>query len=153
MIISRHFTEAESIITSHRNLDNTPSAEIRKVIIGAAHRLDFVRDALESPVIVSSWYRSPAVNKAVGSKAKYSQHMKGEAIDFICPRYGSPLDVVRFLAVRMKELMIDQLILEHSWTHISFAINSPTETRGQVLTLLADGTYALGITDLRGNKV
>jgi hypothetical protein len=79
--------------------------------------------------------------------------VKGEAVDFVSPKFGTPLQVVQALSKKMEELEIDQLILEHTWVHISFALSPPRLPRGSILTLLATGKYATGITDKYGNKV
>lgn len=42
-----------------------------------------IRDAIKRPMKVLSWYRSPALNIAVGGSPS-SQHTRGEACDFQC---------------------------------------------------------------------
>ena len=42
-----------------------------------------------TPVVISSGYRCPELNAAVGG-SKTSQHMKAQAIDFTCPGFGDP---------------------------------------------------------------
>jgi hypothetical protein len=41
------------------------------------------RDRIGRPFIITSWYRSPAINHAVGG-ATDSRHLVGDALDFIC---------------------------------------------------------------------
>ncbi len=41
------------------------------------------RDRIGRPFMVTSWYRPPAINHAVGG-ATYSRHLVGDAIDFLC---------------------------------------------------------------------
>ncbi|MBP0020566.1 MAG: peptidase M15A [Cyanobacteria bacterium SBLK] len=41
------------------------------------------RDRVGRPFIITSWYRPPHINRAVGG-AKYSRHIVGDAIDFVC---------------------------------------------------------------------
>ncbi|HAX85505.1 MAG TPA: peptidase M15A [Cyanobacteria bacterium UBA11370] len=41
------------------------------------------RDRIGRPFIVTSWYRPPHINQAVGG-ARYSRHIVGDAIDFFC---------------------------------------------------------------------
>jgi len=87
----------------------------------AAH-MERVRAALGNKSIhVNSFYRSPAVNAAVGSKST-SQHLLGEAVDFICPAFGTPVEICRKLIELHDLIRFDQLILEHSWVHISFTV-------------------------------
>ncbi|MEC4806066.1 MAG: D-Ala-D-Ala carboxypeptidase family metallohydrolase [Jaaginema sp. PMC 1079.18] len=40
------------------------------------------RDRIGRPFIITSWYRPPSINRAVGG-AKYSRHITGDAIDFV----------------------------------------------------------------------
>jgi hypothetical protein len=56
------------------------------------------------------------LNKAVGSK-NTSQHLKGQAIDFICPKFGTPKDI--FLALKKNNIVVDQCLLENTWIHLS----------------------------------
>jgi len=43
--------------------------------------LQVLRDHIERPISVGSGFRNPKLNKAVGSKAKHSQHMSFDAAD------------------------------------------------------------------------
>lgn len=152
MKLSDHFSIAEAVYSSTaeiKKLDNTPTAFVIQVMKQAAFSLERVRAALgNNPLHINSWYRAAEVNAAVGSKST-SQHIRGEAIDFICPQFGTPLEICKKL-IELKDLIrYDQLILEHSWVHISFAITS-VNPRGQVLSLLATGSYAAGLTDKQG---
>jgi len=97
-----------------------------------------IKRALElgKPVLVSSGYRSPAVNRAVGGAAN-SAHMLGCAADFSSPSFGSPLDICR--AIARSDIAFDQLIHEfRAWVHIAWA----PQPRKMVLTIDAGGTRA-----------
>jgi len=136
--LSAHFSLEEMTITSHRDLDNTPSAEIVTALTDTAQHMEAVRTLLGQPIHVNSGYRSPAVNKAVGGAAN-SAHMSGHACDFICPAFGSPLAICRALVA--SGIKFDQVIEEGTWVHISFA---PT-WRQQVLTKNPAGGYYTGL--------
>lgn len=76
--ISKYFTvgdvtkgEAQRIPKSKAIIDN---------ILRLAKELDKVREAWGGPIGVTSWYRPPAVNKAVGGVSN-SQHINGSAAD------------------------------------------------------------------------
>jgi hypothetical protein len=101
-------------------------------------------------VRVNSWYRSAAVNKAVGG-SKNSSHMRGEAVDFICPRFGTPYDVAKELEKHRAELRFDQLIYEHTWVHISFLI-PPALPRLEVLTYIPETKSYLNGIQLKKGK-
>lgn len=151
--LSEHFTLEEATISqtaSREGIDNShPSDE---VIISAgrtAVRMEKVRAVLNHPVSVNSWIRCLELNRALKSKDS-SQHVKGEAVDFICPAFGSPLQICQAL-VKVKDLLRwDQLILEHTWVHISWNSIPGGLQRGQVLSLLSDGGYAIGLTNNQG---
>lgn len=118
--ISEFFTEAETTVTQHRGIDNRYDDKIRVAVLRTAKEMDRVRMLLNAPVIVSSWYRCLKLNKLVGG-AYNSQHMRGEAVDFICPQFGSPRDVVEML--KGADVPYDQMIMEGTWVHISFRDN------------------------------
>jgi hypothetical protein len=142
MRLSPHFTLDEfttSQTAARMGLDNTPPPEIMPALLKTAQGMEAVRVRLGSaPISVSSGYRSPAVNKAVGGSAN-SQHSRGEAVDFICPRFGTPAEVVD--AIKGSGIDFDQLILEFDrWVHISFC----AQPRHMVLKIDAKGTRPYG---------
>lgn len=49
-----------------------------------AKNLQVLRDKINKPIVITSGYRSPAHNKAIGG-AKASKHMLGQAADFKVP--------------------------------------------------------------------
>ena len=118
-----NFTLAELTITDHRTLDNTPDPAARANLQRLAVFLELVKDRLGGrPIMVSSAYRSKAVNAAVGSSDR-SQHLLGTAADVRVPGM-TPDTVVR--AVMASGLAYDQIIREFdAWTHISIP-NLPT---------------------------
>jgi hypothetical protein len=147
---STHFSWAEAQITSHRGIDNTIPKELWPKVIYTAVGMEAVRLVLNNlPIIVSSWYRCPELNTRVGSKST-SQHLQGQAVDWICPSFGTPTQVALALREQDQFVEYDQMILEHSWIHTSFTIPG-IHPRSQVLTLLSNGKWAQGITDLNGN--
>jgi zinc D-Ala-D-Ala carboxypeptidase len=151
--LTEHFTLEEAQITNHREIDNTAPLMILPVLAKTAIGMERVRACLgDKAITVSSWYRCPELNREVKSNS-FSQHIKGEAVDFICPSFGSPISVVRKLAENKILIRFDQLILEHTWVHISFNSNPDVKPRGQVLTLLHNKDYAPGITDKFGVPV
>lgn len=153
--LSPHFTYEESIhsqIAERLGIENIPAPHVLQVMREAAAGMERVRFYLGAPISISSWFRSLELNRKLGSKDT-SQHLKGEAIDFICPGFGSPLDICKELVKHIEEIHFDQLILEHTWVHISFAVIPPREPRKQVLSLLHSGGYAQGLTDSFGKKV
>ena len=112
-----HFSIAELTHTDHRLLDNTPNAGELANLKRLAEFLETVKTTLGGkPVMISSAFRSKAVNDAVGSKDT-SQHRLGLACDFRVPGM-TPDAVVRALL----KLPYDQIIREFdAWTHISIS--------------------------------
>lgn len=140
MKLSEHFTLAEltaSQSAARLGLDNTPPVAIVDALRKTAQLLEQVRALLGKPIIVSSGYRAPQVNRAVGGAAN-SAHMLGCAADFACPAFGSPLEVCREIA--QSDIAYDQLIHEfRAWVHIAW---SP-QPRRMVLTIDGAGTRAV----------
>lgn len=137
---------------NERGIDNTPSSQVVEVMKQTAFCMERVRAALGNlPLHINSWYRSPSLNAAVGSKST-SQHILGEAVDFICPEFGAPISICKKLITLSELIRFDQLIMEGTWVHISFAI-STGKPRNQVLSLLRSGSYSLGLTDKQGHPL
>lgn len=147
--LSPSFTLDEFVTSqaaTRRGLDNTPpAAAIDNLVRLCADVLQPLRDALARPVVVSSGYRSPAVNEAVGGATRPpSAHMEGRAADIGVPGM-SPLDVCRQVIAR--RLPFDQVIYEGGWCHVSVA-PAGTRPRGQVLTARFGGgdvQYTVGL--------
>ncbi len=143
--VSRHFKPAElegSKIALERGIDNRCPEVLRPNLAILAAGLERLRAYLHGkPVIVSSGYRCPELNKLVGGSDK-SQHMKGEAADIRVPEFGDPQAVAKALLPARFILGIDQLILESSWVHVSFT----HEPRYQVLRCVAPGEYLEGLS-------
>jgi len=125
--LSPHFTLDEMLVTTHREIDNShPPAEVVEALKRTARGLETVRARLGGmPIIITSGWRCPELNAAVGGQ-KTSQHLIGEAVDFLCPRFGRPLDIA--YAIRdTAEIDFDQVIAEFTsrdnggWVHISFS--------------------------------
>lgn len=142
--LTAHFSLAEMTVTEVRGVSNEPSERIIETLKETSRRMEFIRELLDHPIVVTSGYRSALVNKIIGG-ASFSAHMKGQAVDFICPGFGSPLSVCHAIADARNEIEFDQLIQEGTWTHISFA----PEMRGEVLTKNVGGGYVVGLMKLK----
>jgi hypothetical protein len=139
MKLTAHFALEELACTQHREFDNTPPPEVVANLRGTAARMEEVRRLLGDRVIsVTSGYRCPALNKAVGG-SRTSAHLTGHAVDFHCHGFGDALAVCR--AIEGSAIPFDQLIEEGSWTHISF----DPRMRRQVLTKRDGGGYGVGV--------
>lgn len=107
--------------------------------------LDPLRTAYGKPIRISSGYRCPILNKAIGGVAN-SQHMKGEAADIDT---GSMVEN-RKLAKLIVELKLpfDQLIDEsnYAWIHVSYKRKG--DNRGQILRMRGGKYAVIKATDL-----
>lgn len=101
-------------------IDNTPTFEVVDNLNKLADYLDGIREKVGKPILISSGFRCPVLNKAVGGVAN-SQHQKGLAADLICADMESLEKVLRETGG------FDQLIKEHRkgsksfWFHVSVA--------------------------------
>ena len=120
--LSRHLSLARLIhsdTAKARGIDNRPPPELVDNLRRLARGLDRVRSLLGHPLEISSGYRSPELNAAVGGTPG-SQHTQGLAADFVCPPFGTPMEVAR--AIVASDIVFDQCILEFGrWVHLSFS--------------------------------
>lgn len=91
--------------------------------------LNPLREKFGKPIRITSGYRSPELNKAVGSKNPKSQHTKGEAVDITAVNKVDNKELFELC----KTLDFDQLIDESNltWIHISYKVPN----RKQILKL------------------
>lgn len=145
--LSPHFTMAEltfSATAQSLGVDNTPDPESAANLSALAAALEGVRTICgDNPVFISSGYRSPPVNQAVGG-ADNSAHLFGLAADFTIPDFGDVLAICRELEPHMAALGIDQLIDESGggarWVHLGLPIPPNTIPRLMALTINPSGT-------------
>lgn len=143
MKLTAHFTLGEltrSSTAERLHLDNTPTPEALRALQTTAEMLERIRTTLGRPVIVTSAYRSPEVNRAVGGAAS-SDHMAGQAADIVVPAFGTPHLVASALAPLVSVLGIGQLILEgvkgKQWVHVS--TRTPLKPVNRVITITDSG--------------
>jgi zinc D-Ala-D-Ala carboxypeptidase len=143
MDLSPHFTLEEMTISqtgARLGIDNRPGPDALANLRRLADRLEAVRALVGRALVISSGYRSPELNRAVGG-VDSSAHVQSLAADFISPPAACIL-VARQIAA--SAIGSDQLIDEHDWIHLAVAAPGRPERR-QCLTLLAGGGYAEGL--------
>ena len=124
------FTRSET--AQKRGIDNQPEAEHLANLRHLAAVLEEVEALLGAPLAITSGYRSPALNAAVGGVA-HSRHALGLAADIVCPGYGAPLQVAR--AIADSGITFDQVIHEYGrWVHFGLAPEGEAP-RKQLLTI------------------
>lgn len=121
MILGKYFSLDELTVT-HQKLNNIPGLlETQKLKLLVQNLLDPVREMFDSPIYVSSGFRSLTLNKAVGGATKLiSQHTKGEAADI------DGVDNAKLFNFIRDHFDFDQLIweegnnLQPAWIHVSY---------------------------------
>lgn len=127
--LSPHLLAGE-VVVSHTadelGLDNWPTDEVvwRRLRMVANEVFEPLRALHGGPLTVTSAYRSPEVNAAVGGSPT-SDHMTGRALDFV-PVSGSSEEL--FHRIRssglLAELPIDQLIYYPARGHIHVGVRA-----------------------------
>lgn len=111
----REFVKSKSASVNHVynqfELDFSVVQNIRNL---TTHILQPLRDTA-GVIHITSGYRCPELNKIVGG-SQSSQHLSGNAVDFICNNSEIITDAVSYLP-------FDQFIIYDSFFHISFDLN------------------------------
>ena len=142
--LTPHFTLEEltaSDTADECGIDNSATPEVRDRLAQLAGKLEDIRSLLGAkPVMVSSGYRCPQLNKAIGG-AETSAHLYGCAADFIVPEFGDPYKICCYLT-QLEGFLYDQLINEEGggarWVHIGLAVTG--EPRCNDLTIASGVT-------------
>ena len=152
--LSPHFTLAEmceSRTAEKHGIVNVPPPEavenLRRLCEGC---LEPLREALGLPIVITSGYRTKALNEILVHAARRSQHLNGEAADFYVassPSTGSgsglshrELLIQAFrLIITSPEIDFDQLILYPNFIHVSFV--SHNDNRHKIMSANGQGTY------------
>lgn len=119
----RSSTAAKNGIKNEPGLDARATIE-RNINLLVDNVLDPIRDKFCAPVIITSGYRCPQVNKLVGGVAN-SQHMSGCAADFHVQGF-TPLMMHQVFLYIFNTLEFDQLIFyrRKNFIHVSYVENS-----------------------------
>ena len=129
MKISEHISMKEALRSNtakRLGIDNMPDNDTLVTMqITAEHIFEPLRNKFNEPIYISSFYRSPELNKAIGGSTS-SQPCKGEAID-IDDVYSKASNADFFNYIKDK-LEFDQLIWEFgddknpAWVHVSYSL-------------------------------
>lgn len=148
MKLSKNFALAEltrSATAESRGISNSPNAQQLENLRRLAAVLEDVRGLLGGkPIIISSGFRSAALNKAIGG-SQTSDHSNGLAADFVCPSYGHVMHICE--VIRDSGIQFDQLIYEQGnteWVHLGVG----TRMRRQVMSWSKSAGYVTGIRRL-----
>ena len=139
MKLSKNFTLAEiehSSTAKRLGINNEmPKEHIANMQRLITELIQPMRDAL-GPIRISSGYRSPQLNRAIGGSNR-SQHSKGEALDLQFWSKGKMKNKDIYDWVLESGLQFDQMINEfdYAWIHISL---KETGNRRSVLEAYKD---------------
>ena len=164
--LSPHFTlreMCESRTAEEHGIKNVPSEQaienLRRLCQGT---LEPLRNALNLPVIITSGFRTKALNDKLAHSSSTSQHMRGEAADLYVVQgsrfkvQGSDATSSRFKVQGHRELLIkafreiltnpkidfDQLILYPTFIHVSYV--SKERNRHGILKARGNGKLGYG---------
>lgn len=150
--LSTHFSLSDvtrSQEAARRGIDNDLPIALVETVRETVEMMERIRAFLtdkaghQCPVIVSSWYRSIALNRAIGS-SDTSDHIRGCAVDFEVPSFGNSYCVAAALAPHVDALRIGQLINEFpdfgaGWVHVSTRM--PSKLVNRIITIKRSGTH------------
>ena len=134
--LTPHFKLSEftkSSTATVRHIDNTPNEEqIANLRYLCEQILEPLRQHFNTPVLISSGYRCPELNKAVGG-SKTSNHMFGYAADLHIPDIATGREWFTWIK---DNCQFDELIWEHStptsndyWIHVAIHRNGPNRQK------------------------
>jgi zinc D-Ala-D-Ala carboxypeptidase len=131
----REFVRSQT--ATRKGIQNFPQPEyIENLKALCENVIQPARESLGKPIFVSSGYRSPELNEAIGG-SRTSQHCEGEAADLDYSDNGK-----LFFEILYNVAVFDQLIwefgddLDPSWVHVSYKRNG--DNRRQVLRAYKD---------------
>ena len=135
-----HFTLDEFVrsdTATRLGISNALPEHLRDEARQTLEMAERIRAHLGKPVIITSGYRSPELNRILNSRAT-SDHLQARAIDFIVPSFGSPIEVCFALQGVLDSLGIGQLIHEFGrWVHASRVI--PSRPVNRLITIDRQG--------------
>ena len=164
--LSPHFTlreMCESRTAEEHGIKNVPSEQavenLRRLCEGC---LEPLREALQLPVVITSGFRTKALNDKLAHSSSTSQHMRGEAADLYVVQgskfkvQGSDATSSKFKVQGHRELLIkafreiltnpkidfDQLILYPTFIHVSYV--SKERNRHGILKARGNGKLGYG---------
>ena len=174
-LLSPHFTLREFVVSQtakEHGIVNVPSEqEIENLRALCVHTLEPIREALGMPIVVTSGYRTKALNDKLAHSSKCSQHMQGQAADFYVAKgpvsgvksqvSGNHLELetgespMKLETSSRRELLIkafrqiitdesinfDQCIIYPSFIHVSY-VRSGRTNRRKLTRGFSNGTYA-----------
>ena len=152
MRLSKNFTLSEitkSNTAKRLGIDNAPNQEhLNNMQILIRDLIQPMRNAL-GPIRISSGYRSPVLNRAIGGSTK-SQHCKGQALDLQFWKEGEMCNKEIYDWVLKEGVEFDQMINEFDFAWIHISLKPGNKNRRMVLEAYKDndGDTAYKVADV-----
>ena len=135
-MISKHVSYKEGVHSNtaiRRGIDNTPNDEqLNNMELIANEVFEPLRDWVDGPIKINSFFRSPDLNTAIGGSNK-SQHCKGQAMD-IDDVFNRATNAEMYHFIK-ENLDFDQIIWEFGnddnpdWVHVSYVSEEKNRRR------------------------
>ena len=135
-MISKHISYKEGVYSTtamRREIDNTPNDEqLSNMELIASEVFEPLREWVNGPIKINSFFRCPELNKAIGGSSK-SQHCQGQAID-LDDTFGRATNAEMYHWIK-DNLDFDQMIWEFgdddnpNWVHVSYVSGSENRNR------------------------
>ena len=157
IFLSPHFKLAEFTASAtaekHGIVNVAPPEAVENLRALCQHTLEPLREALGLPIVITSGYRTKALNEILVHAARKSQHMEGRAADFWVQGHTDSTDNTDISGLSARELLIrafrtiildegidyDQLILYPNFIHVSFV--SKERNRHKLTRAFGNGKY------------
>ena len=152
LLLSPHFCLDEftksSTAIKHGIQNNPPQEAVENLRRLCANTLEPLREELGLPVVITSGFRTKALNDLLAHSSERSQHMQGQAADFYVTPGQSGLSrrellIKAFrLIITSEQIDYDQLILYPSFIHVSYV--SRERNRRTILLGMRNGKLGYG---------
>ena len=148
----REFTESASAMK--HGIDNRPTPEVVENLRRLCqHTLEPLREKLGLPIIITSGYRTKALNDIIVHASRKSQHLVGYAADFYVSGHTDSTDNTDISGFSARERLVkafrliiedesidfDQLIIYPTFIHVSYV--SRERNRHQITKANGNGMY------------
>ena len=139
----RYFTLREltrSNVAARRGIDNVPSQRQQEILMaGAVAVLDEARVALGCPLLVTSGYRCPLLNAAIGGSKRSDHMVVGQSCAFdLIPGQNVPLVILWGILLAGP---FEKLIWEFGeWIHLSWNPRGQSSNNRQIMIAFFDET-------------
>lgn len=125
MLLSPHFSLSEftnSATADSYHIDNTPSNfVVKNLSVLCVSVLEPVRQIIHKPIVITSGYRSTALNKIVGG-VENSYHLSGKAADIhVTSKQEGRTLALLFLDQKLTDLVILEINKQRLWLHVQWS--------------------------------